>query len=193
MTSSSGSSAAQTPSQRIIALIRAAQDGDTVEYTLKPSQTKLDKKVFETLSDRDVTLVLHLDDGADWTVRGTDLPESGAFTDLDVGVTMDAGDIPADLVDAAVGEKTTVRFTLAHDGAFGFPMTLTVPLGAAHKDQWANLYRYDEETGTLTFQTAVRTDGDGGAALPITGAGRYAVVLDAKSHAFSFADLEDGA
>ena len=191
--SGGGSTTTPTISQQIITKIKAAKDGDTVEFTLKPSQTKLDKEVFETLSGRDVTLVLHLDGEVDWTIYGQDIAADAVLTDLDMGVSMNTTTIPVDLINAITGEIGTVQLTLAHDGEFGFVLTLTAPLGAENEGLWANLYRYDESAGAMTFQTAALVDEDGNVALRFTHASEYAIVLDDKSHELPFTDLTAGA
>ncbi|HIY06542.1 MAG TPA: S-layer homology domain-containing protein [Candidatus Evtepia faecigallinarum] len=190
---SSGGRPTLTVSQQLINKIKAAKDGDTVEITLKPSQTKLDKEVFETLSGRDVTLVLHLDGEVDWTIYGLDIAADAVLTDLDMGVSMNTTTIPVDLINAITGEIGTVQITLAHDGEFGFVLTLTAPLGAENEGLWANLYRYDESAGAMTFQTAALVDEDGNVALPFDHASQYALVLDDKSHELPFTDLTAGA
>ena len=88
-----------------------------------------------------------------------------------------------DVVNAITGERGTVQMTLAHDGAFGFTMTLTAPLGAENSGYWANLYHYDEDAEQLTFETAAEIDADGNAALPLSHASQYAIVIDDHSHA----------
>ena len=190
---SSGGRPTLTVSQQLINKIKAAKDGDTVEITLKPGQTKLDKEVFETLSGRDVTLVLHLNDEVDWTIYGKDIAADAVLTDLDMGVSMNTTTIPVDLINAITGEIGTVQMTLAHDGEFGFVLTLTAPLGAENEGLWANLYRYDESGGTMTFQTAAQVDKDGNVALRFTHASQYAIVLDDKSHQLPFTDVPEGA
>ena len=184
--SSSGSSA-KTPSQQAADKIESAKEGATVEITLSASQTKLDKEVFEALSGRDVTLEISLPGGVTWTVNGRDIPADAVLTDLDLGVTMGTDTIPADLINALTGETGAVQLTLAHDGPFGFTMTLTAPLGAEYAGLWANLYRYDADT--LTFQTAARIGADGCAGLSFKHASEYAVVIDGRSHALSFTDV----
>ena len=102
-----------------------------------------------------------------------------------------------DLINAITGERSSVQITLAHDGAFGFTMTLTAPLGAENAGYWANLYHYkvndgeagregplgdDEDAGTMTFETAAEIDSDGNVALSFSHASQYAIVIDDHNH-----------
>ena len=188
--------AAKTPSQQAIDKIERAKDGDVVTIDLPKGKTKLDKEVFETLAGRDVTLVLTLEGEVSWTIYGRDVPETGSFADTDMGVTMNTSTIPVDIINAITGEVSTMQLTLAHDGDFGFTLTLTAPLGAKYADLWANLYYYDGNAETLTFQTAAQIDRDGTASLKFTHASQYVIVIDDRDHTpkdFPFADVTTGA
>ena len=172
-----------TVSEETTDAIQAADPGETVTVDLSSGSTKLDKEVFETLAGRDVTLVIDLGDDVSWTVKGSDIPEDATLTDIDMGVTMNSDGIPVNVINTITGEVGTVQITLAHDGAFGFTMTLTAPLGVENAGYWANLYHYDEDAEQLTFETAAEIDADGSVSLPMSHASQYAIVIDTHSHA----------
>ena len=172
-----------TVSEETTDAIQEAQPGETVTVDLSSGSTTLDKDVFETLAGRDVTLVIDLGDGVSWTVKGSDVPEDTDFTDLDLGVDLDTHGIPANVVNAITGEVGTVQITLAHDGEFGFTMTLSAPLGEENAGYWANLYHYDEEAEKLNFEAAAEIDEDGNVKIPFSHASQYAIVIDTHSHA----------
>ena len=171
-----------TVSEETTDAIADAQPGETVTVDLSSGSTKLDKEVFETLAGKDVTLVVDLGDDVSWTVKGSDIPEDADFTDIDMGVTMNSDGIPVDVVNAITGERGSVQITLAHDGAFGFTMTLTAPLGAENAGLWANLYHFDEDAGTMTFETAAPIGSDGSVSLSLSHASQYAIVIDDHNH-----------
>ena len=129
-----------------------------------------------------MTLVVELGDGVSWTVNGSDIPEDADFTDIDMGVTMNSDGIPVDVVNAITGERSSVQITLAHDGAFGFTMTLTAPLGAENAGLWANLYHFDEDANAMTFETAAPIGSDGSVSLSLSHASQYAIVIDDHNH-----------
>ena len=180
--SSSGGTPSKTPSQQATDKIEAAKDGSTVEITLRTSQTKLDKEVFAALAGRDVTLEISLSNGVTWTVNGLDIPENAKLSDLDLGVTLDASTIPASVVNAITGAVDTIQLSLKHDGAFGFTMTLSAPLGKTNAGYWANLYYYNEDSRELEFQAADKIASDGTASFPFDHASDYAIVIDDESH-----------
>ena len=183
-----------TVSEKTTDAIKAADPGETVTVDLSHGSTKLDKEVFETLAGRDVTLVIDLGDGVSWTVNGTDIPADANLSDLDLGVEMNSDGIPVDVVNAITGERGTVQMTLAHDGEFGFTMTLAAPLGKENAGYWANLYHFDEDAERLTFETAAEIDADGSVSLSLSHASQYAIVIDDHSHAtidLPFSDVSD--
>ncbi len=191
-----GGSSRPTPtiSQQIITKIKTAQDGDVVTADLPAGKTVLDKEVFEELAGRDVTLVLNLEEEVSWSIYGLDVPETGNFADTDMGVSMNAGSVPVDIINAITGEVDTMQMTLAHDGEFGFTLTLTAPLGSKNAGYWANLYYYDEDAESLTFQTSAQIGEDGTAALRFTHASQYVIIIDDRDHTpkeFPFVDVEE--
>ena len=181
-TAKSYPSAPPTVSEETIDAIADAQPGETVTVDLSSSGTTLDKEVFETLAGKDVTLVVDLGDGVSWTVNGSDVPEDADFTDIDMGVTMNSDGIPVDVVNAITDERSSVQITLAHDGAFGFAMTLTAPLGAENAGYWANLYHFNEDANAMTFETAAEIGSDGSVSLALSHASQYAIVIDDHNH-----------
>ena len=181
--SGGGSSSSSTSlSDRAIDDIQDARPGDTVEITLRPGRTTLEREVFEELAGQDITLEIDAGDGVLWTVNGLDIPEDTRLHDLDLDVDLGDSDIPATVLNAVTGEISTVQLSLAHDGQFGFTMTLSAPLGRDNADYWANLYWYNEETEELEFQQAARIARDGTAEFALDHASDYAIVIDDRSH-----------
>ena len=184
-----------TVSEETTDAIADAQPGETVTVDLSSGSTKLDKEVFETLAGKDVTLVVDLGDGVSWTVKGSDIPENADFTDIDMGVTMNSDGIPVEVVNAITGERDSVQITLAHDGAFGFTMTLTAPLGTENTGYWANLYHFNEDANAMTFETAAPIGSDGSVSLALSHASQYAIVIDDHNHGIvtlPFTDVSEG-
>lgn len=182
--SGGGSSSRPTPSlsDQTIDDIQDARPGDTVEITLRPGRTTLEREVFEELAGQDITLEIDAGDGVLWTVNGLDIPEDTRLHDLDLDVDLGDSDIPATVLNAVTGEIGTVQLSLAHDGEFGFTMTLSAPLGRDNADYWANLYWYNERTEELEFQQAARIARDGTAEFDLDHASDYAIVIDDRSH-----------
>ena len=145
-------------------------------------ETKVPAEIFESLAGKDVDVTFDLGD-IQWTVNGADIPEDADFTDIDMGVTMNSDGIPVNVINTITGEVGTVQITLAHNGEFGFTMTLTAPLGKENAGYWANLYHYDEDAEALNFEAAAKIDEDGSVTIPFSHASQYAIVIDTHSHA----------
>ena len=192
-----GGTSRPTPSlsDQAIDDIRDARPGDTVEITLRPGRTTLEREVFEELAGQDITLEIGAGDGVLWTVNGLDIPEDTRLHDLDLDVDLGDSGIPATVLNAVTGEISTVQLSLAHDGRFGFTMTLSAPLGRDNADYWANLYWYNERTEELELQQAARIARDGTAEFDLDHASDYAIVIDDRSHEpvdLPFNDVPEG-
>ena len=171
-----------------------AEDGDTITIDMG-DETEVPSEIFEEVAGKDVDVEIDLGGGVSWTVNGQDVPEGVSLSDLDLGVSMDTKGIPANVFNAVTGEYGSVQFTLAHDGAFGFALTLTAPLGRENAGYWANLYYYNERGQELEFITSARIGRDGSAALRLEHASQYAVVIDDVSHEpvnLPFTDVPEG-
>ncbi|OUP56919.1 Ig-like domain-containing protein [Pseudoflavonifractor sp. An184] len=194
--SGGGSSSSSTSlSDQAIDDIQDARPGDTVEITLRPGRTTLEREVFEALAGQDITLEIDAGDGVLWTVNGLDIPEDTRLHDLDLDVDLGDSDIPATVLNAVTGEIGAVQLSLAHDGQFGFTMTLSAPLGRDNADYWANLYWFNEGTEELEFQQAARIARDGTAEFELDHASDYAIVIDDRSHEpvdLPFNDVPEG-
>lgn len=166
--------------------------GSTVTVDMNGT-TEVPAEVFEAVAGKDVTLELDMGGGVKWEINGQDIPTDLDFTDLDMGVSLNTSDIPVDVINMVTGEKSTVQLSLAHDGEFGFTMTLTAPVGTQNKGLWANLYHYDTTRKQMLFETAAQVDSSGNVALKFTHASEYAIVLDESSHELPFTDTAKGA
>ena len=162
--------------------IADAEDGASIVIDMN-GETEVPAEIFEEVAGKDVTIEFDMGDGVKWEVKGIDIPADADFSDLDLGVSMNTDGIPVDVINAITGEATSVQITLAHDGAFGFALTLSAPLGEENAGYWANLYHFDEDAEQLNFETAALIDDDGTVKLRLTHASQYAIVIDDHSHA----------
>ena len=169
-----------------------AKDGETVTIDMN-GETEVPGEVWETIAGRDVTVILDMGEDVSWTVDGNDVPAGASFGDMDFGVNLNTTGINVDVINAITGEVSSVQITLAHDGEFGFILTLTAPLGAENAGYWANLYHYDEDDETLNYETSGEIKEDGTARLRMTHASQYAIIIDKQTHQLPFTDVASGA
>lgn len=193
---SSGSSGPSTGSSsgwsQIEKELEQSAPGSTVTVDMNGT-TEVPAEVFEAVAGKDVTLELDMGGGVKWEINGKDIPADTDFTDLDLGVKLNTSDIPVDVINMVTGEKSTVQLSLAHDGEFGFTLTLTAPVGTENKGLWANLYHYNTTKKQMLFETSAQVDSSGNVALKFTHASEYAIVLDESSHELPFTDTAKGA
>ena len=171
--------------------IADAEDGDTITIDMG-DETEVPGEIFEEVAGKDVTVEIELDGGVTWTVNGEDIPTGTDFSDLNLGVKMGTSGISVDVINTVTGELGSVQITLAHDGEFGFALTLTAPLGKENAGYWANLYHYNEDAQALNYETSAQIDDKGDVSLPMTHASQYAIVIDSKSHDLPFTDVVTG-
>ena len=168
-----------------------AQPGDTVTVKMN-GETEVPGEVWETIAGRDVTVILDMGGNVSWRVDGNDVPTATHFADMDFGVDRNTTGIDVDVINAITGEVSSVQITLAHDGEFGFALTLTAPLGRENAGYWANLYHYDENAKTLNYETSAQVASDGTASLRMTHASQYAIIIDDQTHQLPFEDVTSG-
>ena len=162
--------------------------GSTVTVDMNGT-TEVPAAALETVAGKDVTLELDMGGGVKWEINGQDIPADADLTSLDLGVTLNTSGIPLDVINAVTGDKEAVQLSLAHNGEFGFTLTLTAPVGVQNKGLWANLYHYDTTLKQMLFETAAQVDASGNVALKFTHASEYAIVLDESSHELPFTDV----
>ena len=165
------------------AILDQLENAENGEITIDMGdETKVPAEILESLAGKDVEISFDLGN-VQWTVNGADIPTDADFTDLDLRVDLDTRGIPVNVINTITGEIGTVQITLAHDGEFGFTMTLTAPLGKENAGYWANLYHFDEKAEALNFEAAEKIDEDGSVTIPFSHASQYAIVIDTHSHA----------
>jgi hypothetical protein len=74
-----------------------------------------------------------------------------------------------------------MQISFEHDGELGFTMTMTINLGNKNKGLYANLFYYNEETGTLEFMGSSLIGKDGTVDLNFNHFSDYAIVIDKVS------------
>ena len=168
--------------------IADADRGDTIAIDMN-GETEVPAEIFEEVAGKDDTVEFDLGGGISWTVNGQDVPTGTRFSSLNLGVDMGTSGISDNVINNITGEYGSVQITLAHDGEFGFALTLTAPLGRENAGYWANLYHYDEDAKTLNYETSAQINDQGDVSLRMTHASQYAIVIDDKSYALPFTDL----
>lgn len=160
--------------------IETAEDGETINVDMNGS-TIVPQNIFESIKDRDITVIFDMGNEVTWTVNGKDI--MNIFGDIDFGISYgeNAGaGIPLDIINNVTGERYRVNLTLAHDGEFGFAAVLTINMDKKNAGLYANLFYFNKQMGKLEFICSDEIDAAGNAGLVFTHASDYTVIVDEK-------------
>ena len=160
--------------------IEAAKDGETINVDMNGS-TIVPQNIFESIKDRDITVIFDMGNEVTWTVNGKDI--MNIFGDIDFGISYgeNAGaGIPLDIINNVTGERYRVNLTIAHDGEFGFAAVLTINMDKKNAGLYANLFYFNKQMGKLEFICSDEIDAAGNAGLVFTHASDYTVIVDEK-------------
>lgn len=158
----------------IIKAMESAKEGVTATIVMNGT-TPVKKEALEQVKEKSMILVLKMGNGIEWKILGKDIT---AAADLDMGVTLGSGSIPADLQKETAKENYSVQMHLAHTGDFGFTAMLKVNLGRPAAGKNSKLYYYNAGENKLeqTGESAVSTAGD--AQYAFTHASDYLIVVE---------------
>lgn len=159
----------------VVNTINAVSDGTTVIVNVNGT-TVIPEDVFNSMSGKDVNVVFKVGENATWVVKGKDIKNKLSKA-IDLGVTLGKSDIPSDKIKALAGDNAFIELSLAHDGEFGFTATLRLYVGTQYNGKYANLYYYNEKTGSLEYVKAVKVNADGAVEYEFVHASDYVIVM----------------
>lgn len=136
--------------------------------------TKVPSDVLNAISGQDAELTFRLDNGVDWTISGLDIPAN--MGDLNLDVEVGGNTIPTNVINSVTPNTPTIQLDLDHNGPFGAPLTLTVPVGMQNAGRLASLYYYNENE-QLEFRQSASITAAGAASLLFTRASSYVVFI----------------
>lgn len=159
----------------VVDTINAVSDGTTVIVNVNGT-TAIPEDVFNSMSGKDVNVVFKVGENATWVVKGKDIKNKLSKA-IDLGVTLGKSDIPSDKIKALAGDNAFIELSLAHDGEFGFTAALRLYVGTQYNGKYANLYYYNEKTGSLEYIKAVKVNADGAVEYEFVHASDYVIVM----------------
>lgn len=154
-------------------------EGASLEIDMNGTTT-LPQTALNNIKGRDIDLVLNMGNGSTWTINGMDVSKT-VSEDINLGIEFNTDNISDDIINSLASNETdVVQFSLANDGLFGFPSTLTFNLNTATSGLYANLFYYNPETSELEFQQAALINEDGTVNLLLKYTSDYAIIVDDK-------------
>ena len=127
--------------------------------------------------EQNIDLVLSMDNQISWMID-TDSVDLEQLENIDMAVTVNAGQIPQEAYSQLTEGKACIEISLAHDGTFSFTPQLNIAIGTIESGKYANLFYYNPESGQLEFMTASLIDEDGNAAFIFEHASDYMIIVD---------------
>ena len=154
--------------------IAASEEGKTVTVKMNDT-TELPKEVTECIQNRNVDLVLKMENGLTWTINGNDVT---APKTVNMEVSTSPRKSIADMADSLGSEKKAVPIKLSSGGEFGFTASLTIGLNDRYNGYYSSLYGKDR-AGDPEYCTS-NTAENGKISLEFTGIDKtteYAVIF----------------
>ena len=142
--------------------------------------TIVKKDVLEAIRGKNLEVKFSLPNGIEWIINGKDIPENTELKNIDLGLSFNTENIPAELIDGLSGTDK-IMFALAHNGSFGFMTTLRIPLNKGNKGQKAYLFYYNPITRQLELQTSSFVDEDGYVEFNLPHASDYVILIHDES------------
>lgn len=151
-----------------------ATEPDTPENTIILADQVITKDILESAKEQNQTIVLPADQ-CQWSIDPSTITESLPDS-VDLGVKLNTDAIPQAAVETVAAHRHSLQLSLAHDGAFGFNATLTVPVGTTYAGQPATLY-YWTPSEALEKVTDGTVNEDGTLDLDFSHASDYLLVI----------------
>ena len=135
--------------------------------------------ILETLQDSNTTLAMHTGMGVTFSITGSDIPDH-TDTSTTVNLTMRQGELTAPEILIREKTKDTIRsieIPMESHESFGMTVNVHFSLGAENANNYANLYRYNEQTGAFEYLGSYQINEDGQAMFGITGGADFLLTV----------------
>jgi len=135
--------------------------------------------ILETLQDSNTTLAMHTGMGVTFSITSSDIPDH-TDTGTTVNLTVRQGELTAP--ETLIKEKTkdtihSIEIPMESHESFGMTVNIHFSLGAENADNYANLYRYNEQTGAFEYLGSYQINQDGQAMFGITGGADFLLTV----------------
>ncbi len=155
--------------------ILKAADGAIIQINMNGSFI-VPTKTLETIQGKKRTLILDMGDDIQWSISGEELAGE-KLADKNLKVTRNSGAIPENLISQAASGNKTVKLSLAEEKSFGTGMRLEIKLSEGTAGQYANLFAYQKDSGTLNYVDSSQLSAEKLAGFPIENTGEYLIVI----------------
>ncbi|MGN0691371.1 MAG: hypothetical protein ACI4K7_03375, partial [Oscillospiraceae bacterium] len=156
--------------------VKNVKSGSTVQITMNGA-TSVPETFMSALKGRNVTVVLYMDNGVTWTIKGTNVTTAKT---VNLSVSYNADQIPSKLLKKATKDAIAaaeVSVGTADGSELGFKGSCTIKFNSSRANQFAKSYVYDKADNNLTLVSKSMTDDNGYVSFVASENGTYLVVL----------------
>ncbi len=174
-------------------------DEDESVLTMDMSKTgMIYAQTLQQIKEQGREVIFQLNEQVSWTIHG-DTIETDHFEDMNLKVSFNDSRIPEWKLAVLTENETYMEMSLAHEGSFGFTAVLSLQLENAQPGQYANLFYYNEQTGSFEFMCASLINSKCSADFEFKHASDYVIIISAhtkenllaeKAEAFAQAEME---
>ena len=158
----------------------SSADNSTKTVTMDMKNTTvLYEETISAIRGQDIDVVLNMGNSISWMINGSNIVADEA-NGIDMGITVDAGNIPELLIEQArslSGTGIVMELSLAHTGALDFHPVLIIHTAPENAGHTANLYYYNPENGQLEFVEATQVAEDGEIRFTFSHASDYVIII----------------
>ena len=133
----------------------------------------------DQMKGKDKTIVIE-EEGYTWNIHGQDI-ENVPEENLSLAITQDTEDFPMTGVEEFFGDTIASKFSIDHNGEFGFKATLTYSVGTEYAGKYANLF-YVVGDGTFEFMEGGLVDENGNISYTFTHASDYVIAITEEEY-----------
>ena len=119
------------------------------------------------------------DSGVVWNVDLADIVGDDDL-DIDLGITIGTANVDAQTLQNLATDDYML-LSLAHDGAFGFGISMSIPVAEEYAGKYANLYYYNPNNATLELIDSVKVDDSLNATFEMEHASDYVITFTDKA------------
>lgn len=182
--SSSGSSSDSSADTKLVDWEQVAADmrqpltGEgNLNYTVR-GENQVAASVLQQLAGLRQTLAFHSGNGIALSISGQDVDRNALNNLNSVNLTVADGTLSDKICSTkAAGSLKNLQLSVYDSGAFAVLVNLHVNVGAEYAGNYANLYRYNAQTGSLDYCGSYRVNGAGQAMFGLKLGGEYLVTV----------------
>lgn len=182
--SSSGSSTDSSADVKIVDWEQVAADmrqpltGEgNLNYTVR-GENRVATSVLQQLAGLRQTLAFHSGNGIALSISGQDVDRNALNNLNSMNLTVADGTLSDKICSTKeTGSLKNLQLSVYDSGAFAVLVNLHVNVGAEYAGNYANLYRYNAQTGSLDYCGSYRVNADGRAMFGLKLGGEYLVTV----------------